>query len=174
MFPPRPLRPIRRRSLSRLLAPLRFLIPSSCALWGLNARKTLCEGCRCQFFTATGMHCPICAMPFPGTPAAGQALCCGDCQHAHPAFDATIAAAGYAAPLNQLVLALKFGGKLALGPRFARLLADALPERMQPMLLTAIPLSAERLQARGFNQSLEIARPLARLAGMTLAPQLLL
>ena len=174
MFPPPPLRSIRRHSLVRLLARLRFLIPSSCALCGLHARETLCEGCRSQFFKATGVHCPICAMPLPDTAAAGQALRCGDCLRAPPAFDATIAAAEYAAPLDQLVLALKFGGKLALAPLFARLLADAMPDRTPPMLLTAVPLSAERLQARGFTQSLEIARPRARQAGMRLAPQLVL
>jgi ComF family protein len=170
-----------------LLVQLRLLIPSSCALCGLHARETLCEGCRRQFFTLVGVRCPVCAMPLPGAGCIGvdgNALRCGDCLRTSPAFDATIVAADYAAPLDQLVLALKFGGKLALAPLFARMLADALQHRQRPLqlshaetslpaLLTGVPLSAGRLQARGFNQSLEIARPLAHLAGIALAPQLL-
>lgn len=125
-------------------------------------------------------------MPLPDdgcVGADGNALRCGDCLRAPPAFDATVVAADYAAPLDQLVLALKFGGKLALAPLFARMLADALRHRPSqhlraeapwPALLTGVPLSARRLQTRGFNQSLEIARPLARLAGIALAPQLLI
>jgi ComF family protein len=101
-----------------------------------------------------------------------------------------VVATDYIAPLDQLVLALKFGGKLALAPLFARLLADALlrfrtvgalpglsilpASTTLPALLAGVPLSTSRLTVRGFNQSLEIARPLARLTGIALAPQLLL
>ena len=75
------------------------------------------------------------------------------------------------------MLALKFGGKLALAPLFGHLLRDALINGRQsadtlPDLLAPVPLSAERLQQRGFNQSLEIARTLAGLLGIDLVPQL--
>jgi ComF family protein len=116
-----------------------------------------------------------------GEMPSGKQLRCGDCLRTSPAFDATIVASDYVAPVDQLVLGLKFGDKLALAPLFAQLLADALLRfrtgaslsQSLPALLTAVPLSPARLQARGFNQSLEIARPLARLTGITLAPQLL-
>jgi ComF family protein len=179
---------IRRMHSARLLplaAKLRFLIPSSCVLCGLHAREALCECCRQQFFTPAGMRCQVCAMPLPGETPGDRQLRCGACLHAPPAYDATIVASDYAAPLDQLVLALKFGGKLALAPLFARLLADALQsddllrhrsrsDMPLPALLTSVPLSTARLQARGFNQTLEIARPLARLTGIALAPQLLI
>jgi ComF family protein len=170
-----------------LAAQLRFLIPSSCALCGLHAREAMCECCREQFFTPVGVRCRICAMPLTHSEMPpGRQLCCGDCLRAPPAFDATAVATDYVAPLDQLVLALKFGDSLALAPLFAQLLADALlrfragapllpslPLAPLPALLTGVPLSATRLQIRGFNQSLEIARPLARLTGIALAPQLL-
>ena len=120
-------------------------------------------------------------------------LRCGDCLREPPAYDATVVTTDYVAPLDQLVLALKFGDKLALAPVFARLLADALlrfgaigtPSAVSavsalpapstlPTLITGVPLSAMRLRVRGFNQTLEIAKPLARLTGIALAPQLLL
>lgn len=83
---------------------------------------------------------------------------------APPSFDFTIAAADYAPPMDQLVLALKFGGRLALATLFADRIQEAFgthPNEL-PQLLTAVPLSPQRLAERGFNQALEIARPLAR------------
>jgi ComF family protein len=164
-------------------AGLRYLVPSSCALCGAHGCDALCLFCRQQFFAQVDVRCRVCAMPLPsigGPGLSGKDLRCGECLREPPAYDATVVAADYAAPLDQLVLALKFGGKLALAPLFARLLADAtlaastLAPSTLPALLTGVPLSTARLAVRGFNQSLEIARPLARLTGIALAPQLLL
>jgi ComF family protein len=162
----------------RLLSGLRHLLPSCCALCGQQAQHdcALCAPCRRQFFSQMPARCRICAMPLPDASADPR---CGDCLREPPAFDATVVAADYAAPIDQLVLALKFGEKLALAPLFAQLQADALlrlRDRLPatlPSLLTAVPLSAKRLMSRGFNQTLEIARPLSRLTGIALAPQLL-
>ncbi len=105
---------------------------------------------------------------------------CGVCLHYPPAYDATITAVDYAAPVEQLVLRLKFGARLALAPLLAELLRDAvlrsgrMPRPLPlPELLCPVPLGAARLRQRGFNQSLEIARPLARMLGMPVMPRLL-
>ncbi len=101
---------------------------------------------------------------------------CGTCLKAAPAFDATLVAADYAAPLDQLVQGLKFGHQLALAPLFASLLRDVLlkagADVPLPALLTAVPLGPQRLAQRGFNQALEIARPLSSMLGIALEPQL--
>lgn len=94
-----------------------------------------------------------------------------------PAFDATIVATDYSPPVDQLVLALKFGNRLALAPLLSSLLRDALLQyRLDndslPALLMAVPLGARRLTERGFNQALEIAKPLARSLGVPLYPTL--
>jgi ComF family protein len=102
-------------------------------------------------------------------------LPCGACQSHRPAFDATIAAGDYSAPLDQLVLQLKFGGTLALAPWCGRALADAVSAQAgfaMPDVLCPVPLGPQRLAERGFNQALEIARPLARSLGLTLRPAL--
>jgi ComF family protein len=80
-------------------------------------------------------------------------------------------AADYAPPIDQLVLALKFGGRLELAPLFAGLIHDAFCNTGRPdtsMLMIAVPLGQRRLAERGFNQALEIAKPLARALGMKL------
>jgi ComF family protein len=106
-----------------------------------------------------------------------SAAVCGECLKQPPAFDATIAAADYAPPVDQLVLALKFGNRLTLAPLFARMLRDAVlrgPGFALPMQLTAVPLGSRRLMERGFNQALEIARPMSRALGIPLEPQLVM
>jgi ComF family protein len=104
-----------------------------------------------------------------------KTLVCGTCLSHPPAFDATVAAVDYAIPLDQLVLQLKFGARLALAPWFARQMRDAVltrPGLPLPDLLCPVPLGPGRLVERGFNQALEIARPLAAALGVACHPTL--
>lgn len=140
-------------------------MPASCALCGDNGNTGLCQGCREQFLQ-TRPRCRRCAIPL-----AHDEPSCGACLKQTPAFDATMVAADYAPPIDQLVLALKFGGRLELAPLFAGLIHDALCRAGLPdtsMLMIAVPLGQRRLAERGFNQALEIAKPLARALGTQL------
>jgi len=151
-------------------------LPSSCSLCGKNGEHGICSGCRTQFFSLRPTRCRQCANVLPYTSSAEQSIC-GDCLKQPPAFGATIVAADYAAPIDQLVLSLKFGGQLALAPLFAQMLVVEW-FRLQddngapPSLLTVVPLSQQRLAERGFNQAQEIARPLSRKLGIPLEPEL--
>lgn len=152
---------------SRMLS----LLPSCCALCAAATSDAICSACRLQYGSRRRQRCPQCAMPL----ASGEAdtPVCGACLKNPPAFDATVVAVDYAAPLDQLVLALKFGSRLALAPLFSEMLRDALLQqrnRALPTLLTAVPLSRQRLTERGFNQALEIAKPLSRALGIALLP----
>jgi ComF family protein len=154
------------------------LLPGVCALCGGNAGGgQTCQECHDQFFGQWRPRCRVCANPLPEH--AGQAAAsvppCGRCLAQPPAFDATVAAADYALPLDTLVLQLKFGGRLALAALFGRVLADAAlatPGFARPALLCPVPLGPDRLAGRGFNQALEIARPLARRLDVALHPRL--
>ena len=167
----------RLRHWSQHLSPrLPALLPSSCALCGSSGDTAICAGCHEQFFGRGGQRCMQCAVPLPAAEIA-SACRCGACLSQAPAFDATVVAADYAPPIDQLVLALKFGSRLALAPLFARALRDALlHERAEaialPTLLTAVPLGRRRLAERGFNQAFEIAKPLSRALGIKLEAQL--
>lgn len=148
------------------------LLPGACALCGGRCDATLCAACETQFFQRQRARCRRCANPLKADYAA---LYCQRCDGATPAFDATLAACDYAPPLDQLVLQLKFGGRLALAALFARRLHEAArqqPGWIAPDLLCPVPLGAARLAGRGFNQALEIARPLARALGVALHPTL--
>lgn len=76
-------------------------------------------------------------------------------QACHCAFD-------YAIPWQQLIGQFKFHGSVELATPLARQLHQALLDQHAalPDLIVPIPLSAQRLAQRGYNQAWEIARRL--------------
>jgi len=141
--------------------------PDACLLCSAPG-TTLCAACR-RDAIACGPGCRLCAAPLP---AASRGVVCGRCLRHRPAFDATVAAALFRPPYDQLVRGLKYGAQLHHAPTLAALLARRVRgcsgERGIADVLLPVPLSRERLAQRGFNQSIEIARPLARALGLPL------
>lgn len=158
---------------------LAAIIPSSCALCGTGCSGGICSACDARYLQRHANRCLQCGVAISSATTPAQR--CGECLRHSPKFDATIVATDYLAPVDQLVQALKFGNRLALAPLFGRMLFDAirrtptssLPTSSLPTLITAVPLSSVRLQNRGFNQALEIAKPLAKALSIPLAPTLL-
>jgi ComF family protein len=68
------------------------------------------------------------------------------------------------------VSGLKFQQKLAHGRVMAELLLAYIEQEMDepPQLLIPVPLHRRRLRDRGYNQALELARPLSRRLGIPL------
>ena len=165
------LRPLPMRLVHALLD---ALLPSCCALCGGHARAAVCAECEHAYVLAVP-RCPCCANPAGTLDAARH---CGACLAQAPPFDATWTACDYASPLDSLVLQLKFAGQLALAPWMARVLHAAIVRTVQsapvfPDVLCPVPLGPARLIERGYNQALEVARPLARALGVPLTPRLL-
>lgn len=159
---------------AKLKTPLQWLgsclLPAQCALCGGASPGVLCLPCREQYLEQVRCRCRQCANPLNDV-----STLCGRCLRHTPAYDATITAADYAAPVDQLLLQLKFGARLALAPLFAQLLTAAVQQQKNwqaPQMLCPVPLGPGRLAERGFNQALEIARPLARLLAIPLLPRL--
>ncbi|MGJ9420411.1 double zinc ribbon domain-containing protein [Massilia sp. CMS3.1] len=151
----------------------RALLPCSCALCGELASDAVCAPCTLRYTGPDGPRCPRCANPLDPSEMEGQT--CAGCMSEAPAFDATVVASDYAAPLDGLVLGLKFGARLPLAPWFAGRIRDvvlAQPGWRLPDLLCPVPLGPRRLAERGFNQALEIARPLSAMLGVHLQPRL--
>jgi ComF family protein len=142
------------------------LFPPLCLLCRARTSETdgICPGCR-EGLPLPGRTCPRCAAV-----CAGPGLC-GRCQRRLPAFDATLAAFPYAPPIAQLVHQLKYHRRLDCGRLLGLLLAEAVEraETALPELIVPVPLHSARLRRRGYNQALEIARPLSRRLGVPLA-----
>lgn len=150
--------------MSLLSACLDALLPRACLLCGERAHAMLCAGCAADLPRLTGPLCPVCA-----TPLAAPAPACGSCLGTPPAFDATLAPLRYAYPVDGLVRNLKYRCRLASADFLVQaMLAAIQPARPEGTLILPVPLSRPHLRERGFNQALEIARPLARALGLPL------
>lgn len=142
-----------------------------CALCGHACPRQICQPCRTRYFGQMVTRCQQCAL-------ACDEPVCAQCRQTEPAYDATIVAADYVPPVDLLVLGLKFGHRLAHAALFGELLRDALLHAPAmpslPTLLLPVPLGRARLVERGFNQALEIAKPLSRSLGVPLQPHTLM
>ena len=121
---------------------------------------------------ATGeRRCASCAIDLPTdlSLVLRSATCvCAACAREKPPVDATLAAVPYAYPWSTLIGGFKFGDEPGWAAFFAGLLAKTPGVAEKLDLLDAcdwvipMPLSAERLQSRGFNQAWELASALVR------------
>jgi ComF family protein len=103
--------------------------------------------------------CSRCALPLT---AASNHLICGQCLQKAPVFDAAWSPFIYAQPLEWMIHQLKFNAKLMYAKLLAELACDYLPQLDEmPDCILPVPLHSSRLRTRGFNQALELARPLA-------------
>ena len=167
--------------LGQALLPPRCLV---CELPG-DGGQDLCRACRAAL-PWNQPACRACALPLPGpgpgsepdpgsrvrrgaVPAA-SGLRCGRCLRRPPPLDATVAALAYRFPLDRLLPRFKFHGDLAAGRLLGQLLADALAETSPgaegPQAIVPVPLHPRRLRERGYDQALELARPLGRALGL--------
>lgn len=94
-------------------------------------------------------------------------MLCGECIQKKPPFQRTHALFLYEPPIPKLILDLKFHHQFAHAKLLGELLAKKIQEKWYqtdelPTAIIPIPLHPKRLQERGFNQALEIARPIAR------------
>ncbi|MDX1655427.1 MAG: ComF family protein [Candidatus Competibacteraceae bacterium] len=122
----------------------------------------LCPGCR-QDLPVNTTACCHCATPLT---LGGKR--CGRCQAHPPPFQATVAPFLYAPPLDWLIWEAKFHGQLPAARLLGQLLAETLAARETPLpqVIVPVPLHPTRLRERGFNQALEVARPVARSLGL--------
>ncbi len=116
----------------------------------------VCAACAADLPRLQEPRCPRCARPMPAI----ENQVCGRCLSEPPHYDHTLAAFRYDFPLDKLVQAFKYGHRLALAAFFGEQLA-ALGGRPPADLIIPLPLHSERLRERGFNQALELARPVS-------------
>jgi ComF family protein len=122
----------------------------------------LCRACR-EELPRLLHSCQRCGLPLPD---GARNVPCAACLRNPPALDGCFALFGYQPPIDQWIHSLKFGRDLAAARLLGELLlaelaAGGLPIAGAPALLP-VPLHSRRLRQRGYNQSLEIARPLIR------------
>ena len=142
----------------------RSVLPQSCQLCGAEgAPEPLCAACRADLPSLPSRRCTICAVPL----ATGSF--CGSCLDRPPRYERVEAAFLYDYPLDALIHAYKYGGRLALARRLGTALAQTVARDVD--VIVPMPLSRGRLAERGFNQALEIARIVAGHTRIALLPE---
>lgn len=135
------------------------ILPRFCILCGdrLDATQDFCPGCAAAL-PYLPHACPVCAAPYTGRGA------CGQCQRRPPPFSATTALFHYANPVDRLIIGLKFHAQLQHARTLGVLMGEHLAACSAPLpdLIVPMPLHRTRLRHRGFNQAMELARPIAR------------
>ena len=101
---------------------------------------------------------------------------CGSCLRHPPPVDRTIAALDYAFPWDRLLQRFKVNDGIELQAVLLDRLEQALQLEMAeaPDWLLAVPLSEQRQRERGYNQSHQLAKALARRHQLRCDPDLLL
>jgi len=125
-----------------------------CGALGQN-NAGICEPCAQDLPWHQPNHCEQCALPL----AAGESSKrCGNCLQHPPAFKRTDALFRYAFPIDRVLHAYKYQERLTIANFFAThcLQTFSKPDKIDGII--PMPLHPDRLQTRGFNQSLEIAR----------------
>jgi ComF family protein len=139
-----------------------WLLPYQCILClkPSDRKQDLCSDCL-QDLPTISHACPRCARVLFGTHAT-----CGSCIINEPPFNTTYALFLYEKPISNLILNLKFQERLVnariLGELFAnKICTHWYKDKPLPEVIIPMPLHTQRLKERGFNQALEIARPIA-------------
>lgn len=145
-----------------------FLLPPRCLLCGEPGAdgRDMCAACHARL--PVNRHgCPRCAVPvvIPGI--------CDRCQRQAPLLEASYGAFLYRYPLDRLVQRFKFRQDLSAGRLMADLMLPCVARADRPDALVPVPLHRSRLRRRGYDQALELARPLAARLELPLDPGLL-
>jgi ComF family protein len=159
-----------KKIISKLNLMNHWLLPAHCVLCGrLSGRPAnLCQHCL-HDLPILPHHCLQCARFLPLV----ETNRCGDCQQEPPPFDRTYALFPYESPIVPLIGQFKFHQQLQHARTFAELFIERIQNtwyRHQPLpkVLIPVPLHPLRLRERGFNQALEIAKPIAKTLTMQL------
>ena len=141
-----------------LLNTLWDALPSQCLVCHAWPAHSICEAC-VDRFAQPQPRCQTCALAVP----AGVRQC-GHCVKSPPPLDACLAAVSYGYPWSDLIAGYKFQQQPGRASAFALLLRST--PWVEPALdgadaVLPMPLARARLQSRGFNQALTLARQLA-------------
>lgn len=134
------------------------MLRRSCTLCGAAVcdKLELCTACHATLPTL-GPCCPRCSLP------SAFGIVCGRCQVASPPFSRCIAVFRYDYPIDALLKAAKFSGRLRYLEVLGRLMATVIEARREPRpeCLIPVPLHPFRMVQRGYNQAVELARPVS-------------
>lgn len=144
------------------------VFPPRCPLCGdaIAEQHGLCAPCFADIEVPGEPCCALCQFPFDIAQPEGSI--CGPCLQAPPRHDGIAAATLYGEGSRKLTLALKHGGRIALAPMMAGMIARQAKAVDGSWLIVPVPLHRWRIWRRGYNQAALLARALAAARGAEL------
>lgn len=122
----------------------------------------LCRSCEARLETWPDSSCVICQNPLPGA-APGDEPRCGPCRLRPAPFDRSLALWRYQAPIDAVLLALKFRRLRYLGKALGHQLATRLAPQLRDVeVVVPVPLHWRRRLARGYDQAELLAGSIAK------------
>jgi ComF family protein len=156
-----------------LTALTELLFPSLCLSCGriLSERRghPFCSDCYSGIRFIAAPLCPVCGIPYLSEESPDHA--CGDCILNKRHIGAARSLGVYESVLLDAIYTFKYGGNLTLGERLGRLMADHDYPSFRIgdySLIVPVPLHPRRLRQRGFNQSVILAREIAKRRGIAM------
>lgn len=124
---------------------------------------SFCPSCSQDFHRITSPLCPVCGTPFASLVQADHL--CEDCLRERPCYEAAAAPYLYEGTIMRAIHQFKYRAKTLLAGPLGSILArfaEGWVEESSGLLTMPVPLHPKRLKERGFNQSLLLARHVAR------------
>jgi ComF family protein len=148
----------------------RRYIAGSCVFCGeRSASGQICAQCR-ELLPWNDEFCDLCGQVMYSGQLANA--CCEACQARSPPFEKARAPLVYDFPVDAVVKAIKFKRQLCYVPALAALLLETLKRDFPEVdALVPVPLHCMRQMRRGFNQALELCRPLRRKTALPILMQ---
>ncbi len=138
-------------------------LPFNCILCNeeTGRKLDLCVDCE-EYLPWLKNVCIYCAAPLPFE----TEFCCGACSKKPLPFHRICIIFSYTEIVKKLITALKFQKRLIYAHILGSLLAEQISLQYQedkfPDLIIPVPLHRKRLYERGFNQAMELARPISK------------
>ncbi len=157
---------------------LSSLFPSRCILCqqtvhesAINQNVEICIACY-QKLPHNDNCCTRCALPVPEDII--NNVLCGRCIKQLPHYDYLHSLFRYEDDVINIIHQLKFGEKISYARSIGEILLtifedELLPEQGKPDCIIPVPLHIKRIRERGYNQSTEIARVIAKKIAIPIA-----
>lgn len=143
---------------------LDWLYPPACGGCGKPGSRW-CRVCQQEVSLITAPLCRTCGQPV------NSGDLCTACKTHPPGYDQLRSFSVFAGPIRNALHRLKYRGEISLGDALAEPLIDFWGELKWGIDCVApVPLSAKRIQARGYNQAAFLAKPIALAFGRPYIP----
>lgn len=154
---------------------IRFVLPMHCSICDSSLTDDptphFCTDCWRTIGLMPSSRCSRCDRPFPSAIATAYSPghMCQSCLMRPPSYTRAWTLYPYTSPLRDAIRLFKYRGTVSLASALGALMIKQLPLLGRVDVIIPVPLHAERLRQREFNQSLLLADQIGRALGIAVS-----